>query len=276
MRYEKILIQTKQTEAELALYLMDNYADIEIDRVRPTVLICPGGGYGSLTQRETEPIAMQMLALGFHAAVLYYHVAPHRFPVALAEAACAVAHLRSHAAEYGVDPEKIVVAGFSAGGHLAASLGVFWDKEWLVEYTGCTPAEMKPNGLILSYPVISSGEKAHRASFDRLLGENASTEQLEFVSLEKQVTAAVPPTFIWHTIGDQLVPVENTLLFTAALQKEGVKFEMHIYPQGVHGLVLSTDETASRTNARYDHSCYIRPECAAWVGMAGRFVKEEV
>ena len=275
MRYEKIMIQTKQTEAELTLYLMDNYAEIDIDRIRPTVLICPGGGYSWLSMREAEPIAMQMLAQGFHAAVLRYHVAPHRFPTALAEVACAVAHLRSHAAEYGVDPEKIVVAGFSAGGHLTASIGVFWDREWLTEYTGCTPEEIKPNGLILSYPVITSGEKAHRGSFNNLLGEGTTEEQLESVSLEKQVTSAVPPTFIWHTVGDRLVPVENTLLFTTALQNAGVKFEMHVYPQGVHGLALATDETASRSNEKYGN-CSIRPECAAWVDMAGRFVKEEV
>jgi len=88
MRYEKIMIQTRQTEAELTLYLLDNYAEIEIDRIRPTVLICPGGGYSWLSMREAEPIAMQMLAQGFHAAVLRYHVAPYRFPTALAEVAC--------------------------------------------------------------------------------------------------------------------------------------------------------------------------------------------
>ena len=227
-------------------------------------------------KRETEAIAIQMLALGFHAAVLRHHVAPARFPVALAETACAVAHLRKHAAEYGVDPEKIIVAGFSAGGHLAASLGVFWDKEWLTEYTGCAPEEIKPNGLVLSYPVITSGEHAHRGSFDSLLGEGATEEQLEFVSLEKQVTAATPATFIWHTVGDQLVPVENTMLFAAALRKAGVKFEMHVYPQGEHGLALSTEETASVSNEKYSAAHRVRPECAAWVGLAGRFVKEEV
>ena len=137
------------------------------------------------------------------------------------------------------------------------------------------PEEVKPNGLILSYPVITSGDKAHRGSFSNLLGEGATEEQLESVSLEKQVTSAVPPTFIWHTVGDQLVPVENTLLFTTALQNAGVKFEMHVYPQGVHGLALATDETASRSREKYG-SCSIRPECAAWVGMAGRFVREEV
>lgn len=276
MRHEKLMIQTKQTEAELTLYLLDNFPIMDIDRIRPIVLVCPGGGYSFLSERETEAIAIQMNALGFHAAVIRYHVAPARFPAALAETACAVAHLRKNAAEYFIDPEKIVVAGFSAGGHLAASLGVFWDKEWLCEYTGCAPQEVKPNGLVLSYPVITSGEYAHRGSFDSLLGEGASEEQLELVSLEKQVTAAVPPTFIWHTVGDQVVPVENTMLFAAAMQRADVKFEMHVYPQGEHGLALSTEETASVSNEKYSVAHRVRPECAAWVGMAGRFVKEEL
>lgn len=289
MRHETIMIQTKQTEVELTLYLLDNYLILDMDRVRPTVLICPGGGYGFISERETEAIAIQMNAMGFHAAVLRYHVAPARFPVALAEAACSVAHLRKHAKEYGVDPEKIVVAGFSAGGHLAASLGVFWDMEWLSEETGCTPEEIRPNGLVLSYPVITSGEYAHRGSFDNLLGEGGphdfadglasekvGEELLNLVSLEKQVTAAVPPTFIWHTVADQLVPVENSLLLASALRKAGVKFELHLYPQGEHGLSLSTEETASKSIERYSAEHRVRPECAAWIGMAGRFVKEEI
>lgn len=276
MRHEKVMIQTKNTEAELSLYLLDNFPEMDMDRIRPTILICPGGGYHFLSEREAEPIAIQMLALGFHAAVLRYHVAPTRFPNALAEAACSVAHLREHAAEYHIDPEKIVVAGFSAGGHLTASLGVFWQEEWLKEYTGCDPEQVKPNGLILSYPVISSGAYAQRSSFIHLLGGDATEEQIEYVSLENRVTNHVPPTFIWHTVTDQTVPVENTMFFAAALQKAGVKYEMHIYPQGKHGLALSTMETVSFSNEKYSPAKRMRPECAAWVGMAGRFVKEEL
>lgn len=276
MRHEKVMIQTKQTEAELTLYMLDNYPIMDMDRIRPTVLICPGGGYHFLSERETEAIAIQMNAMGFHGAVLRYHVAPFRFPTALAEAACAVAHLRAHSAEYGVNPDKIVAAGFSAGGHLAASLGVFWQEEWLKEYTGCTPEQVKPNGLVLSYPVITSGEFAHRNSFDQLLGEDPDKELLEKVSLEKQVTGMVPPTFIWHTLADELVPVENTMMFVSALRRAGVLFELHLYPQGEHGLALSTEETASVSNKRFSKENRVRPECAAWVGMAGRFIREEI
>lgn len=276
MRHEKVMIQTKQTEAELTLYLLDNFPIMDMDRIRPTVLVCPGGGYSFLSERETEAIAIQMNAMGFHAAVLRYHVAPARFPIALAETACAVAHLRKNAVEYGVNPDKIVVAGFSAGGHLTASLGVFWDKEWLTEYTGCTPEEVKPNGLILGYPVLTSGEYTHHKSMNALLGPDPSEEQLELVSLEKQVTAAVPPVFLWHTVADQTALVENSMLFAMALRRAGVKFEMHLYPQGEHGLSLSTEETASVSNERYSAAHRVRPECAAWIGMAGRFIKEEV
>ncbi len=276
MRHEKVMIQTKQTEAELTLYLLDNFPIMDMDRIRPTVLVCPGGGYSFLSERETEAIAIQMNAMGFHAAVLRYHVAPARFPIALAETACAVAHLRKNAVEYGVNPDKIVVAGFSAGGHLTASLGVFWDKEWLTEYTGCTPEEVKPNGLILGYPVLTSGEYTHHKSMDALLGPDPSSEQLELVSMEKQVTPAVPPVFLWHTVADQTALVENSMLFAMAMRRAGVKFEMHLYPQGEHGLSLSTEETASVSNERYSTTHRVRPECAAWIGMAGRFIKEEV
>ncbi len=276
MRYEKVMIKTKRTEAELTIYSLDNFPAMDMDRIRPMILICPGGGYHFVSEREAEPVAMQMLALGFHAAVLRYHVAPTRFPVALAEAACSVAYLHEHAEEYHIDPEKIVVAGFSAGGHLTASLGVFWQEEWLKEYTGCDPEQIKPNGLILSYPVITSGELAHRNSFLNLLGEDASEEQVEYVSLENRVTELVPPVFIWHTVADAVVPVENTMMFAAALKRAGVKFEMHVYPKGEHGLSLATLETTSHSNPKFSPEHRLRPECAAWVGMAGRFVKEEL
>ena len=276
MRYEKVTIRTKNTEAELTLYRLDNYPVIDMERVRPTILICPGGGYGFVTDREGEPIAMQMLAQGFHAAVLRYSVTPTRFPNALAEAACSIAYLRKHAKELAVDPSKIIMVGFSAGGHLAASLGVFWQEEWLTEYTGYTPEQIRPNALILSYPVVTSGEFAHTGSFKNLLGENAAKELLEYVSVEKKVTNKVPPCFIWHTVGDMSVPVENSLIFASALRRAGVKFELHIFPQGAHGLALATEETASYGKGNFNPKLQLRPECAEWIRLAGRFVKEEL
>lgn len=276
MRYQKVMIKTKNTEAELTLYLLDNFPEIDTERTRPTILICPGGAYAIVSDREGEPIAMQMLAQGFHAAVLRYNVAPTRFPNALAEAASSIAYLRENAKELGVDPEKIIMAGFSAAGHLTASLGVFWQEEWLKEYTGYAPEQVKPNGLILSYPVITSGDHAHSGSFKRLLGEDATEEQREYVSVERQVTEKVPPCFIWHTMADPVVPVENSLIFASALRNAGVKFELHIFPQGAHGLALATEETAAYGYGNFNPKTQLRPECAEWIRLAARFVKEEL
>ena len=141
--------------------------------MRPVIVICPGGGYEWVSEREAEPIALKFVGAGYHAVVLHYSVAPAaHYPTALRQLAWTVAHLREHAAEYHIDPNKVVVAGFSAGGHLAASYGVFWKKKtFLAEELGVDAEQLRPNGLLLSYPVITSGPKAHRGSFTNLLGD---------------------------------------------------------------------------------------------------------
>ena len=144
-------------------------SDVNGFLTRPLVLICPGGGYEFTFDRKAEAIAVQYIARGFHACVLRYSVVPAKFPQSLYELAWSVAYLRKHAAEYGIKPDKIIVAGFSAGGHLAASLGVFWDKDWLAKETELSAEQMKPNGLLLSYPVIASGKYAYRSSIENLM-----------------------------------------------------------------------------------------------------------
>ena len=174
------------TSAPLTLYLWDNSVELYDGLLRPLVLLCPGGGYAMTSDREAEGMALRFVAMGVHAAVLRYSVAPARFPTALHQLARSVELIRAHAAEWYVDPERIVVQGSSAGGHLAGSLGVFWNADFLTRDLG-TPAEgWKPNGLILSYPVITSGPFAHRGSFQNLLGEREK-ELSDFVSLEHQV-----------------------------------------------------------------------------------------
>ena len=149
----------------LTTYILD-YEDCYVFTERPLVLICPGGGYENISVREGEPIAMQFNAMGYHAAVLNYSVAPARYPAALLELASAMVTIRKHVKEWHIDPNKILVQGSSAGGHLAASLGCFWNSEFLVnEVAGGDESLLKPNGLILSYPVITSGEFAHRDSW---------------------------------------------------------------------------------------------------------------
>jgi acetyl esterase/lipase len=239
-------------------------------RVRPMVVICPGGGYEFISDREAEPIAIQMNAMGLHACILRYSVKPAVFPNALEELARAVVMIRENAKQWNVDPNTIILAGFSAGAHLVTSLGTFWCKPFLEELVGVESELMRPNGLILGYPVVSSGEYGHQGSFKALLGEKYQDEkQKEFVSLEKQISSDTPKAFIWHTFEDQLVRVENTLLLVHAMRKSGVNFELHIYPKGAHGLSLGNEET----EIALSDTSMIQTEVQNWITMAGRWIK---
>ena len=270
MKYNIIPVQTvKATGAKLYTYILDNFEEIDSNRTRPLVLICPGGGYEFTSDREAEAVAVQYIARGFHACVLRYSVAPAEFPQSLCELAWSVAYLREHAKEYGIKPDTIIVSGFSAGGHLAASLGVFWDKDWLAKETGLTAEQMQPNGLLLSYPVITSGTYAHHGSMENLMGTKKSKELKELLSLEHQVGKQVPPVFIWHTLTDQSVPVQNTLMFTEELVKNQVSVEVHIFPEGQHGLSLANKETQI-TETGFG----IQKRCQDWITLAGKWVAD--
>jgi len=188
MKHEKYEIIHNNEKAEFYTYIIDNSPSIDPDRKRPMIVICPGGGYVHTSDREAEPVAIQLLSRGFHASVLRYSVEPAVFPHSLCQLARAIGLIRENAENWNVDPNKIIVMGFSAGGHLAASLGVFWDKEFIKEQLPYSKEQIQPNGLILSYPVISSGPHAHDGSFRALLGNQSEDETLrQFVSLEHQV-----------------------------------------------------------------------------------------
>lgn len=251
----------------LTTYIIDD-AEMFMIHERPMIIICPGGGYNHLSDREGELLALQYLAMGCHAAVLRYSVSPAVYPTPLLELAKAMATVRKNVKEWHINPDKILVQGSSAGGHLAAMLGCFWKEDWLAEEVAESNAELlKPNGMILSYPVITSGEFAHRGSFDMLMGEKASEELLAKLSLEKQVTENTPPAFIWHTFEDGAVPVENSLMFAQALRKQNIPLELHIYPKGGHGLGLGNELTCSTSGKE------IQPEVNTWIRMVEAFIK---
>ena len=254
--------------AELTVYLHEHYQEIAVE-TRPLVLVCPGGAYAYTSEREADPLAAQFLAMGYHAAVLRYSCAPAVYPTALTELAYSLALIRRNGEDWYVNPEQIIVLGCSAGGHLAASMGVFWKEEFLAGALGIRKEEQKlirPDGMILCYPVITSGEFAHRGSFQNLLG--ARQEELSAkMSLENQVDKDTPPAFIWHTYEDGAVPVENSLLFVTALRRAGVPAEFHMYPKGSHGLALATRLTQNQDgNAA-------QPECTSWVGLAHTWIE---
>lgn len=270
MKYESVKVEVKGTvQAVLSLYIQDNHPETYGERKRPLVLICPGGGYEHVSVREGEPIAFQFLTAGCHAAVLWYDIAKQgvEHPQELKELAWSMTYIREHADEYAIDKDKILVAGFSAGGHLAASLGCFWDKEWLEKEMQMEKEQYQPNGMILAYPVITSGEFAHRGSFVNLMGSKASEALEKELSLENQVTDKVPPVFMWHTFEDGAVPLENSLMFAAALRKAGVNFEYHVFPHGGHGYALATKETAMIEGKE------IEPQCEQWITLCASWLK---
>jgi len=231
---------------------------------RAAVLICPGGGYTHTSPREAEPVAMQFTARGYHAFILYYSVAPNRHPQPLLDVSRAMCIIRKNSDNWNIDGNKIAVCGFSAGGHLAASLGVHYDKPWL-ETEGIIIGENKPNAMILAYPVITMKEFTHKGSRDNLLGQSADEVLINEMSLETQVSEKTPPAFIWHTAEDKAVPVENSLMFASALHKYKIPFELHIYPYGSHGLSLANKETDSGNLGEYPHVSGWIKLCVEWL-----------
>ena len=248
--------------ARLTTYLWEDSPEIAIKK-RALVLICPGGGYHRTSDREAEAVALKIMSMGHHAAVLRYSVAPARFPVALREVARSITLLRKKAEAWHIDENKIVVMGFSAGGHLAASYGVYWNSPMLSESTGASLEDLRPNGLILGYPVITAYEPhRHEGSIRNLLGDNwQEKELLEKISLENHVGSHTPRTFLWSTFEDDTVPAENSLVFVQALMKKKIPVEFHLYEKGGHGLSLAnhiTDNVA--------HTCY-QKECQNWIDL---------
>lgn len=213
---------------------------------RPLILICPGGGYEFLSDREGESIAFKFNSFGYHAAVIYYSIAPVTYPTQLLEVSAAVKYFKDHAEEYHIDPDRIAIYGASAGGHAAADYATGYFRDEVTSVLKVSSDYLKPAGMILAYPVITSGPFAHRGSFDNLLGELKNDKKmLEYLSIENRITKETPPTFIWHTFPDGCVPVENSLLLAEAMKKENIPFELHIFPSGDHGLGLADEITLS-------------------------------
>lgn len=227
-------------------------------RLRPLVLIVPGGGYNHVSPREADPVALQFAAAGYHTAVLYYSVGEGaRGYQPMRQLNEALRLLRGHAEEWNILPQKIAVCGFSAGGHLALAGAVL-----------ALPGEedvQRPNALILGYPVVTAGQYAHRSSFEMLAGESVEAQQA--FTLEDKITPQTPPVFVWHTMEDEAVPVENTLLLLCALRRAGVPCEAHLFEKGCHGTSICTAEVNS-ADAHRAHWVQLAIE---WLGQTFEF-----
>jgi acetyl esterase/lipase len=207
-------------------------------RTGASMLIFPGGGYGNLAEHEGTGYAEFFARHGITSYVLKYRLGSngYRHPTMLNDAARALRMIRTFARRDGLDPARIGVIGSSAGGHLASTLVTHFAAG---RQDAADPVERessRPDLGILCYPVISLGEFAHAGSRRSLLGQDPAAELVALLSNELQVTKETPPCFLWHTVEDKTVAVENSLLFASALRRAGVPFSLHIYEKGAHGL----------------------------------------
>jgi len=272
--YGQLGLNKSGSKATITTYIKERYPDFQNPFNRPMVIICPGGGYDHHSPREGEAVALKMLDMGYNAVVLRYSLMPDLFPCQLYEAAYTVDYVRKHAKEWDIHPHKIILAGFSAGGHVAGCLGTLYNHaimDNLLKMYALESDDIRPDGLLLSYPVVTSGDKAHALSFQRLLGGAAQDQSLlNLVSVERNVNSKTPPAFIWHTFTDGSVPVENSLMLANAYREAGVSCELHIFPNGHHGLGLGTKETDTKDGKHY---C---PEVSIWTSLFGQWLENVV
>lgn len=224
-----------------------SYLHDDREEPRACVIVVPGGGYRMVSPTEGENVAKKFYSKGYQAFVCTYTVnitgtAPLK-DQPVKDLARAVRYVRRHAQAFGIDKDRIAVCGFSAGGHLCGSLCVHFEdiREANPQFGDCSA---RPDAGILCYPVISSGSCAHSDSFAMLFGEDAEEKELEYASLEKQVTESTPPCFLWQTATDELVPVENSYLMAQALKEKGIPYAHHVFSQGFHGLSLADQDWA--------------------------------
>lgn len=265
MIYKKVPLDPVYQDVYLEVYAADRVGDY----TSKALLVIPGGGYSCVcADREGEPIALAFLSHGFNAFVLHYSANGQKyFPGQLIEASLAVKHIKDHCEEYNIDPEKVFAVGFSAGGHLAASLGTLWHMREIYDAIDMPYGYNKPAGTMLIYPVISGvAEFSHVGSFRNLVGVDEPSEELNrMCSIEKNVDERTVPAYILHTSNDQVVDVRHSLLLAAAFREAGKQFEMHIYPDAPHGVALGNKITKC-WDEKFDNPCIAKwiENASAW------------
>lgn len=224
---------------EIHAYMHDD------DQSRDCMLVIPGGGYCVCTPHEGELVAEEFYKRGMNAFVLTYTTdITMSVPLKdqpLQDISRAVRFIRKRANEYNISGKKLIVCGFSAGAHVAGTLAVHYEEISDVN-TAYSNISNRPDGVILSYPVITAGELTHIYSIQTLLGKNPTQEELDYYSIEKQVKPSTPPCFIWQTEEDELVPVENSYLMAEALHKARIPYAHYVFPKGFHGLSVANDD----------------------------------
>ena len=277
MILQKLSLGDEYPEASLTAYVCDQQMPCA---PRPAIVICPGGGYSSLSPREGEPIIRRFLSEGFNAYLLEYSVGEKAGNYApLIEAARAIKLIRQRASEDNTDSKKVFIMGFSAGGHLAASAGTLWNIPVVRDAVGVTDGECKeginrPDGMVLCYPVITGYKYTHEGSVLTFNGrarsegfDTLTDEERKRFSLELHVDSTTSPAFIFHTVEDKVAKIQNSLIFMSALSEAQVPYEAHIFPEGPHGLALCNQDTM------VGNPKMLNPYAECWAELAAKWMK---
>ena len=254
MKYEQLVYNISGDESKLYCYEHTEFHEMPVES-RPAILVNPGGGYGMCSDREGEPVAIEFFNRGYNAYVLRYPVAPVRYPAQLVAAANAMHEIRKRAGSCKTDIKRVFAVGFSAGGHLCGCLANCPE-----DFAPVKKYNFKPNGVILSYAVIG-GTPTHGGSFENLLGGMPEGDNA-WLNLQTSVRENNPPAFIWATANDQCVPASNSLEYAKAYCEKSLKYELHIFDDGQHGLSVC-DERVNSTN----------PKAKNWIDFADGFLR---
>jgi acetyl esterase/lipase len=249
--------------ATVTVYVQDYFYEIYEPYPKNAMIICPGSGYKKCAEREAEPLAIKLLSMNFNAFVITYSCAPIRYPVQLLEVAALYDLINKNSKKWQVNTEKIGVLGFSAGGHLAAQYSNCYNCSEITKYF---KNPYKPYATVLGYPVISADQSILRtSSIENLLGHKPESDEVKKFSCECLVSKDTPPTFIWHTTGDALVNVENSLRYAVALSRNGVPYTLHVYPFGNHGLSTADELTNNSLDPKVEYASDWIEQFKKWV-----------
>lgn len=257
MIHKEILLNPEVPDVKLITYLLSPSREVKVGEKKPAVIVCPGGAYQFLSDKEAEPIALKYNSEGFHSFVFCYHVgldAYTRQPQPIKDLAKAVLYIKNHAEEWEVDPDKISICGFSAGGHLCAMYASLWKEKWLSEPLGCEKKDLQISAAVLAYPMADTllVEKMRREHPTELMNltniamtgtENPDIDTTKKYSPLTYVNKETVPCFIWSTFQDELLDVRNSLHFGEKLREFQIPFELHVYEEGKHGLALACEAT---------------------------------
>lgn len=249
---------------------METFIHSDTEKPLPAIVVLPGGAFGMLDYPEGEPVARTFYDRGFHTFVLNYSVGEYsEFPNPLTEVSWAIWEIRSHAEEWNVDPDAIALMGFSAGSGVAGMSATQWDMEGLYESVGAPDAEsVRPNAAVIGYgaadntnTILDNPEATNPGIWGKIVTDR--TPELDFVNY---IDADTSPMFIWHTIGDRYVPLENPLMLASAMQEQGLPYEIHIFHDGYHGMSVGNNAPGeSLENSSHPSADMWVPLCVNWL-----------